>query len=211
MSSSDSKKDSGEFPNQRQGRDLDFESSRILAKWQERCGVSRQLILEEAKAKCSLDEGVGIKTFSQWLTNKRISSPKRSPETTGNRVVAVVRWFAEEHDNRVKPVIELEELEDFIGLYSDVPPKNLLQLRRILWTLSEQDTTVCSVSEFAGQCSITNCLICLPKRKAETFLQPGCSGLNSGSASFVVIYPSVHGEYKCPSAAHEGYQVSALV
>jgi hypothetical protein len=75
-----------------------------------------------------------MKTFSQWTSDvasgKLISA--QTEEARGMRVVAVIRWFIEEHSHRRQPVVRLHELERLIGLYSDLPVKYRLQLKRIL-------------------------------------------------------------------------------
>lgn len=115
-------------------QDPDRESGHILSLWLERSGVKSSTVAQEMANLGSGIEPIGTKTLQQWtsdiISSKLISGP--TPEIRGCRVVAMVRWFVREHEHRIQPVIFLDELRRFIGLYLDIPVKNRLQLRRIL-------------------------------------------------------------------------------
>ena len=120
-----------------QFQDADQKSGEILSNWVARCGMHRRVIMDEINQHIQDGVLIGDKTFQQWTTagesGKRISG--QTPEMQGNRVVAVIRWFYDEHRHRSKPVIEISELRELIHLYQDIPIKNRLQLRRILHDL----------------------------------------------------------------------------
>ncbi len=128
--------DNGIIRNQ-QFHDEDQKSGEILANWVSRCGMHRKVIMDEINAQIHDGNPIGSKTFQQWTTagesGKRISG--QTPEMQGERVVAVIRWFYNEHLHRAKTVIETTELRELNHLYQDIPIKNRLQLRRILHDL----------------------------------------------------------------------------
>ncbi|MBI9042883.1 MAG: hypothetical protein JEZ06_00265 [Anaerolineaceae bacterium] len=117
--------------------DPDQVSGTILGKWLYLCGVSRRTILNEINLSNSFSEKIGSKSFQQWTSSndsaKRISA--RSQEETGNRLVAIVKWFASEHFHRKNSIIETNQLESLIKIYDDIPIKNRMQLMRILHDL----------------------------------------------------------------------------
>jgi len=133
-------------------QDADRESGHIVSLWLERSGVKSSTVLQELVDFGDRIEQVGAKTFQQWasdtISSKLISGP--TPEIRGCRVVALVRWFMHEHEHRVQPVIHMEELRRFIGLYADVPVKNRLQLGRILYEFEIQSTIRDPNSLFKG-------------------------------------------------------------
>lgn len=120
-----------------QFHDDDQRSGEILANWVNRSGMHRKVIMDEVNHQLQDGVSIGDKTFQQWTTagesGKRISG--YTPEMQGNRVVAVIRWFYNEHRHRSKTVIETSELRELIRLYQDIPIKNRLQLKRILHDL----------------------------------------------------------------------------
>lgn len=128
-------------------QDPNRDSAHILANWLERSGVKSRTVLEELIELAETEDAVNtisMKSFSQWTSD--VASGKLigalTPETRGVRVVAIVRWFINEHGHRRQPVIYLQELERFIHLYSDLPVKFRLQLQRILHEFQINDGLV---------------------------------------------------------------------
>jgi hypothetical protein len=120
-----------------QFQDGDQVSGEILYRWLNACGVTRRTVLEEINQSDSLNENIGPKTFQQW-TSMGDSAKKISAMTVkeyGNRVVAIVRWFFNEHLHRLTRIITCDDLIKIIGIYEDIPIKNRLQLKRILHDL----------------------------------------------------------------------------
>lgn len=117
--------------------DPDRESAHILACWLERSGVKRSVVLEELRDHADAEEAItsiGMKSFTQWTSDvtsgKMISA--LSEDARGMRVVAVVRWFLQEHSHRRQPVVLLPELRRLANLYQDLPVKYRLQLKRLV-------------------------------------------------------------------------------
>lgn len=113
---------------------LDQESGSILYTWLKRSGVERRTILDEVKLMAEKVGDIGDKSFKQWTSDgesaKRISG--HTPELRGDRVVGIVRWFVHEHTHRTRPVITSAELRKLLSIYSDLPIKHRLKLKRIL-------------------------------------------------------------------------------
>src|SRR5579859_2797169 len=114
--------------------DNDRKSAEILGMWAEKAGRKRKHILEQLLKTNRIDDAVGEKTFTQWFKIKRVSA--HYPELLGNRLVAVVQWFVTEHLDEKKhydtSIIDVEDLEDLIRLYPDIPAQNRFQLKRLL-------------------------------------------------------------------------------
>ena len=112
-------------------------SGEILNRWLNTCGVSRRTILEEINQSTLLSEKIGLKTFQQWTSvgdsAKKISA--MSNDELGNRIVAVVKWFFNEHFHRMKNIILSKDIEEILIIYEDIPIKNHLQLKRLLHDL----------------------------------------------------------------------------
>lgn len=121
-------------------QDADRESGRIFAEWLRRCGVDRKTILLEMSDHCESIGEIGEKSFKQWTSDgesaRRVSGA--SPELRGDRLIALVRWFVNEHAHRSRPVMSTAELRHLMNLYADLPVKNRLQFRRILHDLELQ-------------------------------------------------------------------------
>lgn len=117
--------------------DSDQISGEILSHWLNRSGVHRKVILDEINQNHQDSIPIGEKTFQQWTSSgesaRRISG--LTPDVQGNRVVAVVGWFFNEHRHRKNPVILPKEMRELFSLYQDIPIKNRLQLRRFLHDL----------------------------------------------------------------------------
>lgn len=123
-----------------QFQDADQASGRILAGWLRRCGVERRTILAEIAARNPSFGEIGEKSFKQWTSDsesaKRVSGT--APDIRGDRLVALVRWFLNEHTHRARPVMTTGELRAMVHLYQDLPIKHRLQLKRLLHDLEIQ-------------------------------------------------------------------------
>lgn len=118
----------------------DQASGRIFSAWLKRSGVERRTILTEITALNPNIGDIGDKSFKQWTSDsesaRRVSGT--TPELRGDRVVVLVRWFLNEHLHRARPVMTSNELREVLHLYSDLPIKNRLQLKRLLHDLEIQ-------------------------------------------------------------------------
>ena len=112
-------------------------SGEIFNTWLNKCGISRTLALDEINQSSKLCEKIGMKTFQQWTSAnesaKKISA--KQEEESGNRVVAIVEWFFNEHLHRKNGFMLTTELAKIIEIYRDIPVTNRLQLNRILHDL----------------------------------------------------------------------------
>ncbi len=125
---------------------FDQESASLLALWRQRAGVEKEKIRLDVNKR--LREGVSTDSFKTWFTHKRISGKSR--QTLGERVVAVVNWFVNQHlfDRRhyENTVVTYEELLHFLALYPEISPTHQLQIRRRLYELNPpQDEDVRAV------------------------------------------------------------------
>jgi len=126
---------------ERKGNDIfhdkDLVSGTIFYRWLTACGVARKVALNEINQSDLVSEKIGEKTFQQWTSSnesaKKISAKNRFE--MGGRVVAIVRWFIQEHMHRRGCFIRTEDLEEILRIYDDIPVKNRLQLNRMLHDL----------------------------------------------------------------------------
>ena len=80
---------------------------------------------------------IGNKSFQQWTAYGEASRciSASNIKEKGERVVAIVQWFFKEHKHRLNSIMRTDELRKIIGIYIDIPIKNILQLERILHDL----------------------------------------------------------------------------
>jgi hypothetical protein len=118
-------------------QELNQRSGTILYHWIKRSGMNRGLFLNEIARNNPALEQFGEKSLKQWTSEgdsaRRVSG--NSPEVRGDRLVAIVKWFINEHLHRVQPVLTSSELRDLMSCYQDIPVKNRLQLRKLLHDL----------------------------------------------------------------------------
>jgi hypothetical protein len=134
MASNDSKNRIDQF------EEPDQISGSIFFTWLKRSGVERRTIIEEIKILDPNVGDIGDKSFKQWTSEgesaKRVSGI--TPELRGDRVVAMVRWFIQEHTHRSRPVITNTEMRKLMSIYIDLPIKHRLKLKRLIHDLEIQ-------------------------------------------------------------------------
>ncbi|HHX09184.1 MAG TPA: hypothetical protein GX730_07150 [Chloroflexi bacterium] len=121
--------------------DENQESGVVLSKWLKRTGMDQKMVISELMRMNHLVGDIGEKSFKQWTSEgesaKRVSGS--SVEIRGERIVTLVEWFFKEHSHRVQPVLNSSELRQLLDLYTDIPVKNRLQLKRLLHDLEIQE------------------------------------------------------------------------
>lgn len=127
--------DSSEFGNL--AEDSSIISGTTLSIWMKRAGVDKEVILDEIEKSSRSHEKIGMKSFVQWTSAGKSARLVSAPtvEIKGERLVAIVRWFINEHMHRLVPVVTSRELRELIRQYQDLPVIFRLQLKRLLHDL----------------------------------------------------------------------------
>jgi hypothetical protein len=113
-------------------------SAELLAIWVNRIGIPievlRKLMIEENE----LDERVSERNFNHWFRASQVTAKNSNSDEVGRRVVAIVEFIAKYRKVSKRIIIQANELEEFIDLYSFLPAVYRLQLRRLLYELQKE-------------------------------------------------------------------------
>jgi len=112
-------------------------SGLIFASWLQRSGVEKRVILNELEKMIPHCGRIGMKSFIQWTSEGKSARLVSGPTTDikAERLIAMVKWFINEHAHRLTPVVNSQELRDLMAQYADLPVLNRLRLKRLLHDL----------------------------------------------------------------------------
>lgn len=120
----------------------DRRSAELLATWVSRIGIPievlRQLMIEEKE----LDGQVSERNFNHWFRTSQVTAKNSNSEEVGKQVVAIVEFIAKYRKVSKRIIVDVQELEEFIDLYSFLPATYRLQLRRLLYELQSQGKNI---------------------------------------------------------------------
>lgn len=123
-----------DFSNKKES--VNSRSSQLLATWLSRTGIAIEFLRQKMVEEGLLEREITERNFNHWFRQTRVTG--KTVEVVGKRVVAIVEAIAQFRTVFHWAVIKPKELEELIGLYSDIPAIYRLQLRRLLHELQKE-------------------------------------------------------------------------